>query len=60
MSTQSVRTPEFLALPGRPSKPRQTGITHVIDKGLSTREFEDLLLTSGDYIDIIKFGWGTG
>lgn len=50
---------EFLALPGRPSKPRQFGITHVIDKGLSLREVDDVFSTAGDYIDIVKLGWGT-
>jgi phosphosulfolactate synthase len=32
----------------------------VIDKGLSVREAEDLVATSGEYIDIVKLGWGTG
>ena len=31
----------------------------VMDKGHSLREAEDLIETSGDYIDIIKFGWAT-
>ena len=58
--SDSVRTtPDFLTLPGRPPKPRQAGITHVIDKGLSVREAEDLVATSGEYIDIVKLGWGT-
>ena len=35
------------------------GITHVIDKGLGPRGWEDVLETSGDYIDIVKLGWGT-
>lgn len=50
---------DFLALPGRPQKPRQAGLTHVIDKGLSLREVEDLFATAGEYIDIVKLGWGT-
>ena len=58
--SDDVRTPDFLTLPGRPPKPRQAGITHVIDKGLSVREAEDLVATSGEYIDIVKRGWGTG
>jgi phosphosulfolactate synthase len=36
-----------------------TGLTHVIDKGLGPRAWEDVLATSGAYIDIVKFGWGT-
>jgi phosphosulfolactate synthase len=39
--------------------PRDGGLTHVIDKGLGTRAWEDVLETSGDYIDIVKLGWGT-
>jgi phosphosulfolactate synthase len=50
---------DFLTLPGRPDKPRQFGLTHVMDKGLSLREVEDLFAASGEYIDIVKLGWGT-
>jgi phosphosulfolactate synthase len=39
--------------------PRRGGLTHVIDKGLGPRAWEDVLETSGDYIDIVKLGWGT-
>ena len=39
---------------------RNGGLTHVIDKGLGPRAWEDVLDTSGDYIDIVKLGWGTG
>jgi phosphosulfolactate synthase len=39
--------------------PRTGGITHVIDKGLGPRAWEDVLETSGAYIDIVKLGWGT-
>jgi phosphosulfolactate synthase len=38
---------------------RSGGLTHVIDKGLGPRAWEDVLATSGVYIDIVKFGWGT-
>ncbi len=46
-------------LPERPRKPRETGLTLMLDKGLSSREVEDLLEVSSDYIDIVKLGWGT-
>ncbi|WP_375562084.1 phosphosulfolactate synthase [Bernardetia sp. OM2101] len=46
-------------IPERPSKPRQSGITMVMDKGLSVREIEDLISVAGDYIDIVKLGWAT-
>src|SRR6476660_1932110 len=49
----------FLGVPARPGGSRETGITHVIDKGLGPRAWEDVLETSGDYIDIVKLGWGT-
>ncbi len=44
---------------GRTSKPRQSGITMVIDKGLGVRGLEDLIEMSGDYIDVIKLTFGT-
>jgi phosphosulfolactate synthase len=31
----------------------------VIDKGLGPRGWEDVLETSGEFIDIVKLGWGT-
>jgi phosphosulfolactate synthase len=40
-------------------EPRQGGLTHVLDKGLGPRVWEDVLETSGDYIDVVKLGWGT-
>jgi len=40
-------------------EPRVGGLTHVIDKGLGPRGWEDVLETSGPYIDIVKLGWGT-
>lgn len=46
-------------IPERTVKPRNSGITMVMDKGLSLREVEDLLETSGAYIDIVKLGWAT-
>jgi phosphosulfolactate synthase len=35
------------------------GLTHVIDKGLGPRAWEDVLETAGEHIDIVKLGWGT-
>ena len=46
-------------IPERTAKPRQSGLTMVMDKGLSMRQVEDLLATSSDYIDIVKLGWAT-
>lgn len=50
---------DFIKLPERMSKPRQMGITSVIDKGLSFSATEQLLELSGNYIDIFKLGFGT-
>ena len=35
------------------------GLTHVLDKGLGPRAWEDVLETAGPYIDVVKLGWGT-
>ncbi len=45
--------------PGRSEKPRRTGLTMVIDKGLGIYFLRDLVQTAGDYIDIIKLTFGT-
>ena len=45
----------FLRVPAPPD----SGLTHVIDKGLGPRAWEDVLETAGDYISIVKLGWGT-
>ena len=50
----------FLGVPERPGKPRSSGLTHVIDKGLNLREIEGLFDTAGAFVDIVKLGWGTG
>jgi phosphosulfolactate synthase len=49
----------FLALPPRVPKPREVGMTHVMDKGLSLAEIRSMIEMGGDYIDIVKLGWGT-
>jgi phosphosulfolactate synthase len=50
--------PDFLDLPARTSKPRRTGITHVLDAGLPLSEAARLLEAGGRYVDAWKFGWG--
>jgi phosphosulfolactate synthase len=35
------------------------GLTHVIDKGMGPRAWEDVLEMAGDHISIVKLGWGT-
>ncbi len=46
-------------LPNRLSKPRDSGITMMMDKGLSVREAEDFVRSSGDFTDFVKLGFGT-
>jgi phosphosulfolactate synthase len=43
----------------RKRKPRKTGLTQVLDKGLSIAEIESMLEVAADYVDIVKFGWAT-
>jgi phosphosulfolactate synthase len=50
---------DLLNLPQRAAKPRQQGLTHVLDRGLSVAEVDGLAEVAGDYIDIVKLGWGT-
>lgn len=49
----------LLYLPERDEKPREHGITMVMDKGLSMRQAEDLISSAGRYIDFVKLGFGT-
>jgi phosphosulfolactate synthase len=46
-------------MPERPVKPRYSGITMVMDKGLSIREAEDFMSVGSDYTDFVKLGFGT-
>jgi phosphosulfolactate synthase len=46
-------------LPDRPAKPRDSGITMVMDKGLSIREAEDFMSVGSEYTDLVKLGFGT-
>ena len=46
-------------IPERTIKPRQKGLTMVMDKGLSLRQVEDFLELGSGYTDIVKLGWAT-
>jgi phosphosulfolactate synthase len=50
---------ELLKLPERADKPRDEGITHVLDRGLSVSDVDGLVEVAGAYIDLVKLGWGT-
>jgi phosphosulfolactate synthase len=51
--------PDFLDLPPRPAKPRETGLTHVIDIGLAPRDAQSLMEIAADHIDLIRLGFGS-
>lgn len=46
-------------LPERTVKPRNAGLTMVMDKGLSIAEVENFISIAGPYADIVKLGWAT-
>lgn len=49
----------FLDLPQRDGKPRDRGLTMVIDNGMPQGAFADGIRSAAPYIDVVKFGWGT-
>lgn len=49
---------EFLSKK-REEKPRACGLTMVLDKGLGLETAASLMDISGEYVDYLKFGWGT-
>jgi phosphosulfolactate synthase len=49
----------LLDLPERTTKPRERGITHVLDRGLSIAEVDGLVEVTGSAVDLVKLGWGT-
>ncbi len=46
-------------IPERTAKPRKSGLTMVMDKGLSLGEAENFLSVAGGHTDLIKLGFGT-
>lgn len=46
-------------LPERTQRPRENGVTMVMDKGLSMSQAASMLEVGSDVIDIIKLGFGT-
>lgn len=46
-------------IPERTPKPRKSGLTMVMDKGLSIAEAENLINVGAPHIDVIKLGFGT-
>lgn len=57
---QSLWHPTLLDPTGtREAKPRLSGKTMIMDKGLGWNAFEDLLESAAPYVDMIKIGFGT-
>jgi phosphosulfolactate synthase len=46
-------------LPTRTQKPRDTGLTMVIDSGLGLNTIDEYLENCGEFVDYVKLGWGT-
>ena len=46
-------------IPERHLKPREHGLTMVMDKGLSIQEVTNFLSVAHPHVDIVKFGFGT-
>ncbi len=46
-------------IPDRNTKPRTLGRTHLIDKGLPVGVIDDQMRVGGEYVDLVKLGWGT-
>jgi phosphosulfolactate synthase len=47
-------------IPERPAKPRESGLTMMMDKGLSVQEASNFIESSAQFTDLVKFGFGTG
>lgn len=46
-------------IPARTAKPREEGLTMVMDKGLALRQVDDLIEVAGHLVDLVKLGFGT-
>lgn len=46
-------------IPQRDAKPRENGITMMMDKGLSLKEAENFIDANSEYTDLVKLGFGT-
>ena len=46
-------------IPERTAKSRESGLTMMMDKGLSLQEAENFCQSSAEFTDLVKFGFGT-
>ncbi len=51
--------PTMFQLPPRSTKPRTDGLTMMVDGGLPTGHFQDIVESAAEFLDFVKFGWGT-
>jgi len=56
MSNYNVNLP---FIPERTKKNRDSGLTMVMDKGITLRHAEDFVANYADYVDFVKLGFGT-
>lgn len=59
MKNRQMKNFDLPYIPERTAKPRNSGLTMMMDKGLSLREVENFIEASGHLTDIAKFGFGT-
>jgi phosphosulfolactate synthase len=50
---------DCITLPARTAKPREQGLTFVLDQGMNLFQLRDFLADAAPYIDLAKLGWGT-
>lgn len=50
---------QLIGIPERTQAPRTSGLTMVMDKGLSIGEVKNLISVAHPYLDIVKLGFGT-
>lgn len=55
----ATSAPGFLETPARSEKPRERGMTHVIDPATGLAEVADHLEGCSHLVDVVKLGWGT-
>lgn len=58
MPNHNLQPATFLITPPRTTKPRSSGITHVLDKGMPAPHLAALMPSVAQFVDVWKFGWG--
>jgi phosphosulfolactate synthase len=58
-STPALGLEGLIPLPERAEKPRSTGVTHVVDTGLTCVEAAGLMEVAAPHVDVIRLGWGS-